>query len=240
MFAKHWALIFSYFAKQWALIFLYLVKKVSSEISIFLEFLLVYSSKRVIGLDKSDLQLKEASQRFNIEYRWRPWKRHPCYVWQVLFFPKTNCQDWVWRTLYWCKWVLRWSCHSLSGLRINKQWSYCWKSDRNFLGSSLHVSRGSLRRSVQGLKTRRTSSNCWISFFKVSLSIFIWINIVDGNTFFFCIFTKKKLFRPESPEFQEAFESVYEVRQMISLPKLGMPYSISIKSIKDIRTAHCM
>ena len=84
----------------------------------FLEFLLVYSSQRVIGLDKSELQLKEASQRFNIEYRWRPWKRHPCYLWQVLFFSKTNCQDWVWRTLHWCKWVLRWSCLSLSGLKI--------------------------------------------------------------------------------------------------------------------------
>ena len=47
------------------------------------------------------------------------------------------------------------------------------------------MSRGSLYRSVQGLKTRRTSSNCWISFFKVSLSLFMWINIVDGITFLF-------------------------------------------------------
>ena len=39
---------------------------------------------------------------------------------------------------------------------------------------------------------------------------------------------KKKLFRPESPEFQEAFESVYEVRLIISLLKLGVPYSISM------------
>ena len=37
-------------------------------------------------------------------------------VWQALFFFQN--QDWVWRTLHWCKWVLRWSCHSLSGLRI--------------------------------------------------------------------------------------------------------------------------
>ena len=158
-FAKQQPLIFSHFAKSklWGFDFL--------------EFLLVYSSQRVIGLDKSELQLKEASQRCNIEYRWRPWKWHRCHVWQALFFFQN--QDWVWRTLHWCKWVLRWPCHSLSGLRINKQWSYCWKSDQNFQGSSLHVSRGSLHRSVQGLKTRRTSSNCWISFFKVSLSLFL-------------------------------------------------------------------
>ena len=85
------------------------------------------------------------------------------------------------------------------------------------------MSRGSLYRSVQGLKTRRTSSNCWISFFKVSLSLFMWINIVH---FRLLHFHKQKHFRPENPEFQEAFESVYEVRLTISLLKLGVPYNI--------------
>ena len=93
------------FWKKWALSFFH-----------FLEFLLVYSSQRVIGLDKSELQLKEASQRCNIEYRWRPWKWHRCHFWQALFFFQN--QDWVWRTLHWCKWVLRWSCLSLSGLEM--------------------------------------------------------------------------------------------------------------------------
>ena len=41
-------------------------------------------------------------------------------------------------------------------------------------------------------------------------------------------FLPKKIFRPESPEFQEAFESVYEVGLIISLLKLGMPYSIRL------------
>ena len=40
-------------------------------------------------------------------------------------------------------------------------------------------------------------------------------------------FSQKKI-RPESPEFQEAFESVYEVRLIIFLLKHGMPYNISM------------
>ena len=36
----------------------------------------------------------------------------------AMFDKLSFCQDWVWRTLYWCKWVLRWSCLSLSGLKM--------------------------------------------------------------------------------------------------------------------------
>ena len=64
--------------------------------------------------------------------------------------------------------------------------------------------------------------------FSRSLCLFSSESTLLMETLSSSAFSQKKLFRPESPEFQEAFESVYEVRQMISLSKLGMPYSISM------------
>ena len=212
-FAKQQPLIFSHFAKSklWGFDFL--------------EFLLVYSSQRVIGLDKSELQLKEASQRCNIEYRWRPWKRHPCYVWQALFFPKTNCQDWVWRTLYWCKWVLRWSCHSLSGLKIIKT------SNGRITVKVIKISKALHYMCPEALYTEafrvlRPGGLLAIAGYHFSRSLCLFL--CESTLLMVHFLILKFLFRPESPEFQEAFESVYEVRLIISLLKLGMPYSISM------------
>ena len=196
-FAKQQPLIFSQFAKSklWGFDFL--------------EFLLVYSSQRVIGLDKSELQLKEASQRCNIEYRWRPWKWHRCHVWQALFFFQN--QDWVWRTLHRCKWVLRWSCHSLSGLKIIKT------SNGRITVKVIKISKALHYMCPEALYTEafrvlRPGGLLAIAGYHFSRSLCLF-SCCWWNHFLLLHFHQKKNFlRPESPEFQEAFESVYEVR----------------------------
>ena len=118
----------------------------------------------------------------------------------------------------------------------NKQWSYCWKSDQNSQGSSLHVSRGSLHRSVQGLKTRRTSSNCWISFFKVSLSLFMLLMESLSSSAFS---PKKKLFKTRKSRVPRSIRvSIWGTSNIF--PCLNLVCHIAYLWIKDIRTAHFM
>ena len=139
-FAKQWVLVFWYFGKQWAMIFCYLniFKTVSCDILILCKRMscdtLIFSYFAKQWALRS--QFFWSSCLCTAHNEWLVWTRVRCSwkklpkdatlntgedhendtVWQALFFFQN--QDWVWRTLHWCKWVLRWSCHSLSGLRI--------------------------------------------------------------------------------------------------------------------------
>ena len=141
---------------------------------------------------------------------------------KVFFFQN---QDWVWRTLHWCKWVLRWSCLSLSGLEMKT-------SNGRIAEKVIHISKALHYMCPEALYTeafrvlRPGGLLAIVGYhFSRSLCLFSSESTFLMETLSSSAFSQKKLFRPESPEFQEAFESVYEVRQMISLPKLGMPYT---------------
>ena len=188
MFCKHWVTsdIFIFCKTVSSDIFISCKKKVSSEVSNFFGILAClqlttsdWSGQEWVAVERSFPKMQHRIQV-------KTMKTTPLLCLTSFLFSKTNCQDWVWRTLHWCEWVLRRSCLSLSGLEMKT-------SNGRIAEKVIHISKALHYMCPEALYTEafrvlRPGGLLAIAgyhFSRFFLSLFMWINIVDGITFLF-------------------------------------------------------